>query len=70
MSDEQIAYTIGQIKRFGLLDSADASNGRIGNMSDARWNAFYQDMVKAGAMPAGLDVRKAYDMRFLNQINP
>lgn len=68
MSDEQISYAIGQMKQYGLVESGDAAGGRLGNMSDARWATFYQDMVAANAVPAGLDLRKAYDMRFVRQL--
>jgi NitT/TauT family transport system substrate-binding protein len=70
MSDEQIAYAIERMKSFGLLESGDAANGRIGNMTEARWKTFYQEMVAAGAVPAGLDVGKAFDLQFIRQIHP
>lgn len=70
MTDEQIAYSIEQMKKNGLLDSGDAAQGRIGNMTDARWADFYREMVGAGALPQGMDVRKAYDLKFIRQIHP
>lgn len=70
MSEEQIAFAVDQTRQQRLLDSPDTTGGRIGNMSDARWQGFYQEMVTVGALPAGLDVRKAYDMRFIRQIYP
>jgi NitT/TauT family transport system substrate-binding protein len=70
MTDEHIAYAIGQLHKQGLLESMDASNGRIGNMTDIRWQTFYQEMVAAGALPAGMDVRKAYDTQFIRQLYP
>ena len=36
-------------------------------MSDERWKTFYQDMVEAGTLPEGLDYRKAYDLRFIQE---
>lgn len=70
MSDEQIAYAIDQMRRHGLLESGDAANGRIGAMSDERWATFYREMVDAKALPAGLDFRKAYDLRVVRQVHP
>lgn len=70
MSDEQIAYAIAQMKQYGLVESGDAAGGRIGHMSDARWMAFYQEMVAAKALPPGLDPRKAYDLQFIKQLYP
>jgi NitT/TauT family transport system substrate-binding protein len=35
-------------------------------MSDARWQSFYKMLVESGAVPAGLDVTKAYALQFVN----
>lgn len=70
MTDEQVAYCIEQMRRHGLLESGDAANGRIGNMSNERWSAFYREMVEAKALPAGLDYRKGYDLSVVRQIYP
>jgi len=36
-------------------------------MTDERWGSFYRTLVESGAAPAGLDVRRAYTLRFVNQ---
>ncbi len=39
----------------------------VGGMTDLRWKNFYQTMQSAGIYPKGLDVTKAYDLRFMRR---
>jgi NitT/TauT family transport system substrate-binding protein len=34
-------------------------------MTDARWKAFFDSMVRAGVYPAGLDYKAAYTLHFV-----
>jgi NitT/TauT family transport system substrate-binding protein len=67
MTDDKIAFAIDSMKAFGIVDSGDAKQFGIGAMTDARWNEFYAAMTTAGALPAGLDVSKAYSLQFVNK---
>jgi NitT/TauT family transport system substrate-binding protein len=67
MNDALIGYGIDAMKRYGILDSGDALTKGIGTMSDARWAEFYQTVSEQGVYPKGLDVTKAYTLRFVNQ---
>jgi NitT/TauT family transport system substrate-binding protein len=67
MTDDQIAFSIGKIKEYGLVDSGDALKLGIGAMTDARIKDFYEKMVKAGVVPAGLDYKKVYTLQFVNK---
>jgi NitT/TauT family transport system substrate-binding protein len=67
MSPEQIAYSIKAMRDTGMVDSGDARRLGIGAMTDERWASFYRVRVESGAAPAGLDVRRAYTLRFVNQ---
>jgi len=67
MSDEQIAFSIEQMKKFGLADSGDTEKLGIGAMTDARIKSFYDKMVKAKVTPAGIDITKAYTLAFVNK---
>jgi NitT/TauT family transport system substrate-binding protein len=67
MNDALIAYGLGSMKTHGILDSGDALKLGIGTMSAERWAAFYQATVDAGVYQKGLDVTKAYTVRFVNQ---
>jgi NitT/TauT family transport system substrate-binding protein len=67
MTDEQIAYSIAEMKEYGLVDSGDARTLGVGAMTDERIKAFYDQMVKAGVVKPGLDYQKAYTLRFVNK---
>ena len=67
MTDEQIAFSIEQLKDFGIVDSGDTEKSGIGAMTDARVQDFYDKMVKAKVLPAGIDIKKAYTLDFVNK---
>ena len=67
MTDEQIAFSIEQMKKFGIVDSGDSEKLGIGAMTDARIQSFYDKMVKAKVAPAGIDIKKAYTLDFVNK---
>jgi NitT/TauT family transport system substrate-binding protein len=67
ITDEQIAFSIKQLKDFGIVDSGDAEKLGIGAMTDERIADFYAKMVKSKVVPDGLDVKKAYTLDFVNK---
>ncbi len=67
MTDQQIAYSIAKMKEYGIVDSGDTKKLGIGAMTDARHAAFFTQMVKAGLLPADLDYKKSYTLRFVNK---
>ena len=67
MTDEQIAFSIGKIKEYGLVDSGDTAKLGIGAMTDDRVKAFYDEMVKAGVVKPDLDYKKAYTLQFVDK---
>jgi NitT/TauT family transport system substrate-binding protein len=67
MTDEQIAFSIEQLKKFGVVDSGDTEKLGIGAMTDARIQSFYDKMVKAKVAQAGIDIKKAYTLAFINK---
>jgi NitT/TauT family transport system substrate-binding protein len=67
MTDAVIAQSIDKMKRFGLVAGGDAPAFGVGGMTDLRWKNFYQTMQSAGIYPKGLDVTKAYDLRFMRR---
>ena len=67
MTDEQIAFSIGKIKEYGLVDSGDTLKLGIGAMTDERIKTFYDQMVKAGVVKPGLDYKKAYTLQFVDK---
>jgi NitT/TauT family transport system substrate-binding protein len=67
MTDDQIAFSIAQMKKYGIVDSGDAEKLGIGAMTDERIQNFYDKMVKAKAIPSGIDIKKAYTLVFVNK---
>jgi NitT/TauT family transport system substrate-binding protein len=67
MNDALIAYGVGKIKEYGIVDSGDAKKDGIGAMTDARWQEFYDTMAKAGLYPAGMDYKKGYTPQFVDK---
>ena len=67
MTDKQIAFSIGKLKEYGLVDSGDTTKLGIGAMTDERIKNFYEAMVKAGVEKTDLDYKKAYTLQFVNK---
>ena len=55
------------MKEYGIVDSGDAKELGIGAMTDARFAAFFDEMVKAGVVKANIDYQKSYTLRFVNK---
>ncbi|MEM6460374.1 MAG: ABC transporter substrate-binding protein [Pseudomonadota bacterium] len=66
MSDEQIAFSLGKLKDYGIVDSGDTETLGIGAMSDERMISFYEKMVNAGVIAAGIDIQRSYTLDYVN----
>ncbi|MCH4874852.1 MULTISPECIES: ABC transporter substrate-binding protein [Pseudomonas] len=69
MSDELLDWGVATLKQYRLVDGGDAQTQGIGVMTDARWQATRDFMVEAGLLKADVDWRKAYDTRFVKDLN-
>jgi NitT/TauT family transport system substrate-binding protein len=67
MGDDKIAHALKVMNEYGIVRSGDAMKLGVGAMTDVRWASFYKTMTEAGAFPAGLDVKKAYTLDFINK---
>ena len=67
MTDEQIAFSIEAMKKYGIVDSGDAKEFGIGAMTDKRWKEQFDDAAALGVYPANMDFTKAYTTRFVNK---
>jgi NitT/TauT family transport system substrate-binding protein len=67
MTDEQIAFSIGKIKEYGLVDSGDTLKLGVGAMTDERIKDFFDSMVKAGVVKPDVDYKKAYTLQFVDK---
>src|SRR6266403_2416796 len=67
MTDELLAFSLGKMKEYGIVDSDDTLRDGIGAMTDARASSFFDKMSRAGVVRPGIDFRKAYTLRFVNK---
>jgi NitT/TauT family transport system substrate-binding protein len=67
MTDALLAYSVATMKEYGIVDYGEATELGIGAMTDAHIASFFDKMVKAGVVKAGLDYRKSYTLRFVNK---
>jgi len=67
MTEELLAYSIGKMKDYGIVDSGDTLKLGIGAMTDARMASFFDKMVKAGVVKPNVDFRKSYTLQFVNK---
>jgi len=51
MELDLMEFSHGRDEAPRLIDSGDAAGGRIGIMTDARWERFTKEMQAAGALP-------------------
>ena len=67
INDDQIAYSIEQLKKYGIIDSGDTLALGIGAMTDARWKDFFEEMVAIGMIDKRTDYKSAYTLQFVNK---
>jgi len=67
MSEELIAYSVGKMKEYGIVDSGDTLKLGIGTMTDARMKNFFDKMVRVGVVKPNVDYRRAYSTQFVNK---
>jgi NitT/TauT family transport system substrate-binding protein len=67
LTDDAIAYAIKAMHDFGIVDSGDSETMGIGIMTDERITSFYDKMVAAGVVDAGVDYKASYNLSFVNK---
>ncbi len=67
MTDAMLNYSIAKMKEYGIVDSGDSIKLGIGAMTDARMKSFFDKMVRAGVVKAGIDYKRAYTLQFVNK---
>jgi NitT/TauT family transport system substrate-binding protein len=68
MDDNQIAFSIGKLKEYGIVDGGDAKKRGLFTMTDARWTQTFEFMRDARLVKPDVDVHKAYTLEFVKQI--
>ncbi len=67
MGDDQIAYSIEAMKKYGIVDSGDALTLGIGAMTKERWKSFFEKAVGWGVYPPSLPYEEGYTLQFVNK---
>ncbi len=67
MTRDKIDFAISQLKSRGIVDSGDAETLGIGAITDAKVEDFYNKMVEAGVVDAGIDYSATYTTQFVGK---
>lgn len=65
MTDEQIVFGLQKMAEYGLVVGNDAKTKGIGVMTDARWKALHDFMLKAGLISDKVKIEDVYSLAFL-----
>jgi NitT/TauT family transport system substrate-binding protein len=68
MDPDLMQFSFQVMKRDGMIDSGDARGGKLGMMTDARWERFAKEMMAAGVLPATLEWKRAYTLQFVKDL--
>lgn len=68
MDDGQIDYSIKKMREDKVLESGDAATMGIGIMTEARWTAIRDFMVKSNLLKADTDYKQALDTTFIKNV--
>ena len=58
ITDDQIAFSINELKKHRIVDSGDTLKLGIGAMTDARWKDFFDKMVAIGMVGPSTDYKR------------
>lgn len=70
MKDEQIEFSIAQMKALEFITGGDAATQGIGVITEERWKATRDMMVDRGLLKADTDWKKAFTLQFSPPANP
>lgn len=65
MTDGQLAYSLAQMKAYGIVVSGDAETKGVGCMTDERMKSYFDKLVAVKLFEPTLDFKKAYTTRFV-----
>lgn len=67
MTDEELDYSIQQLKESGIIFSPEAEKKGIGAMSEERWKSFFDSMVSVGVFKPNVNYKNAFALQFVNK---
>ena len=65
MTDDILAQAIDRMRMWHIVVPAGGTSAQIGQMSDARWQEFFDTMSAQGLYPKDFDYKRAYTLDFL-----
>ncbi len=68
MTQEQLDYALRRLKELKVFDGGDAATMGAGIITEARWRASYDYMVRAGLLKADTDWRRAFTTQFVRDL--
>jgi NitT/TauT family transport system substrate-binding protein len=69
MTDDRLAYAVKTMKDIKLLNGDAAATQGIGIMTEPRWQATYDFLVKAGLLKASTDWKSAFTTDFVKDLH-
>ena len=67
LTDDYIAFSVAEMKKYGIVDSGDTLELGIGAMTDAHWKDFFEKMVAIGLIDKRITFKSAYTLQFVNK---
>jgi NitT/TauT family transport system substrate-binding protein len=67
IADDQIAFSIAEMKKYGVVDSGDSLKLGIGAMTDARWKDFFDKIARTGLVNPRTNYKRAYTLQFVDK---
>ena len=67
ITDGQIAFSIEEMKKYGVVDFGDTLKLGIGAMTDARWKDFFGKMARTGLVNPRTNYKRAYTLQFVDK---
>jgi NitT/TauT family transport system substrate-binding protein len=67
ITDEQLAFSLAAMKKYGIVDSGDALTMGIGAMTKERWESFFTKSAAWGVYPPDLPYQTGYTLKFVNR---
>ncbi len=67
MTDEQLAYSIENLKKYGIIISGEAQTKGIGAMTSDRWKTFFDTMAEQEVFKKDTDYTQAFTLQFVNK---
>jgi NitT/TauT family transport system substrate-binding protein len=69
MTDEQLAFSLTQLKATGAVTTGDAAKMSIGVMTDLRWKATRDFLVRSSLLKESTDWKSAYTLDYVKSLH-